>query len=114
MWDYCVIDASMGVRGGFCFCPVELDAEGQITSVITGANFVGAPPRGSKVVAVVHDGGQDAVEAFWAENEPEIEALFAAQAMEARSGETRSGSTEGDSAVAKPCAQDPAGSNRHG
>ena len=37
-----------------------------------------------------------------------------AQAMEARSGETRSGSTEGDSAVAKPCAQDPSGSNRHG
>lgn len=37
-----------------------------------------------------------------------------AQAMEARSGETRSGSTEGDSAVAKPCAQAPSGSNRHG
>ena len=39
---------------------------------------------------------------------------YPAQAMEARSGETRSGSTEGDSAVAKPCAQDPSGSNRHG
>ena len=37
-----------------------------------------------------------------------------AQAMEARSAETTGSARKGDSAVAKPCAQDPSGSNKHG
>ena len=46
---------------------------------------------------------------------PDARENRAAQAMEApEGGETRSGSTEGDSAVAKPCAQDPSGSSKHG
>jgi hypothetical protein len=61
----CVIDASMGIRAGMlCFCPVERNEAGEIVSVITGANYLGSPPPGSRVIAVIHEDGQEAVEAF--------------------------------------------------
>lgn len=61
----CVIDASMGVRDGMlCFCPIERNSDGEITSVVTGLTFLGTPGRDWKVVAVVHEGGQGAVEEF--------------------------------------------------
>jgi len=70
MFDECVIDATMGVRGGMlCFCPVERNEDGEITSVIVGANFLGSPPPGARVVGVVHEAGQDAVEEFCREHE---------------------------------------------
>lgn len=77
MWDKYVIDASMGVRGGlFCFNPVELDADGNITSVVTGMNCLGFIPDGAKVIGVIHEDGQDAVEAFCAEYDDEIKAAI--------------------------------------
>ncbi len=65
MPDTYVIDATMGARGGLlCFCPVKLGEDGSIVSIITGMNFLGSMPVGGKLVAIVHEGGQDAVEAF--------------------------------------------------
>ena len=69
-WTECVIDATMGARDGmFCFCPVERDEHGQITSVISGLNFLGAPPTDMRFIGVIHEDGQAAVEEFCAEHE---------------------------------------------
>ena len=75
-----VLDASMGCRDGlYCFCPVIYDDENQIASVVTGAMFLSnsLPERG-RVVAVVHDGGQGAVDEFCMSN-PEIITLIEGQ-----------------------------------
>ena len=67
MREHYVIDATMGYRDGlFCFCPVELDQDGEIVSVMTGLNYLsGEPPeRWGKLVAIIHSDGQEAVEAF--------------------------------------------------
>jgi len=65
MWKECVIDASYGVRDGmFCFCPIDGDINGEF-SVITGMSYIGdAAPEGMKMVAIVHEEGQEAVEKF--------------------------------------------------
>jgi len=55
-----VLDATMGWP--FVYCPVELDDAGEIVSVVTGMNYIGPPP--GKVIAIVHQDGQEAVEAF--------------------------------------------------
>ena len=75
------LDASMGVRdGAFCFCPVELDADGNIENVVTGLTVVSdQPPRGGQMIAVVHQDGQRAVEDFCAEHKAEIDRLFLAR-----------------------------------
>lgn len=75
------LDASMGVRdGAFCFCPVELDADGNIENVVTGLTVLSdQPPRGGKMIAVVHADGQIAVEEFCAEHKAEIDRLFLAR-----------------------------------
>ena len=58
-----VLDATMGCNGGnFCFCPIEGDIYGEF-SVITGMNFIGVRSPG-KLVAIVHEEGQAAVEKF--------------------------------------------------
>ena len=77
MTDLYVLDASMGLRDGLaCFCPVELDADGNIASVIVGMNYLSdAPPAGGKLIAIVHDEGQDAVEAFCSANSAFLDAL---------------------------------------
>lgn len=61
-----VLDATMGLRGGMgCFCPVEMNDAGEITAIITGMNYISAcPPNGGKLIAIVHEDGQDAVEHF--------------------------------------------------
>ena len=65
MFDAYVIDATMGARDGLlCFCPVELGEDGSIVSIITGMNFLGSMPVGGRLIAIVHEDGQDAVEAF--------------------------------------------------
>lgn len=66
MGEKYVIDATMGARGDmFCFCPVELDEDGEIVSIVTGLNYISQkPPRDGKLIAIVHEDGQDAVEAF--------------------------------------------------
>ena len=73
MVDTMVLDASMGSGGGmYCFCPVELDDDNNIASIITGMNFLSDDlPEHGKVIAVVHSEGQGAVDLFCADN-PEI------------------------------------------
>ena len=72
----CVLDAAIGYRGGaFCFCPIEGDVDGEYT-VITGMMYVDEkPPEHLKLVGIVHDDGQEAVERFCAEHKAELEAL---------------------------------------
>lgn len=72
MWDNWVIDATMGCP--FCFCPIEGDIDGEF-SVVIGMNVLGAPPSG-KIVAVVHEDGQEAADAFYEEHKEEIEKLL--------------------------------------
>lgn len=75
-WSNWVIDASMGGEP-LCLCPVEGDLDGDFT-IVTGVNFLGAPPAGGRVVAVVHPDGQEAVEAFCAHYADAIAALMRA------------------------------------
>lgn len=78
MKDYnWVCDASMGWPP--CFCPVEQDEHGEILSIITGVNFVGSLPQGAKVIAVVHEGGGDAAEAFMEKHGEELKQFFTRQ-----------------------------------
>jgi hypothetical protein len=76
MWTECVLDASMGCRDGmFIFCPIEGNIDGEFT-VVTGMNFGSAePPKGMKMVAIVHPDGQAAVEAFCELYKDALEAL---------------------------------------
>jgi hypothetical protein len=81
-YDNYVIDATMGVRNGmFCFCPVELNNKGEITRVITGLTYLGTVPKG-KIVAIVHEDGQGAVEAFCSQFEDELAELSKATKSE--------------------------------
>jgi hypothetical protein len=74
-WSECVIDATMGARGGlFTFCPIEGDING-VYQIVTGMNFVGAPPAGMRVVAIVHEQGQSAVNEFCKEHEAALQQL---------------------------------------
>ena len=64
VWENWVLDATMGCRDGtFCFCPVEGDVAGDDWQLVTGMNFISDCPPG-KVVAVVHEDGQEAVDEF--------------------------------------------------
>jgi hypothetical protein len=76
-WTQCVIDASMGYSGAFTFCPIEGDLDGEY-QVVTGMNFVGAPPKGLKVVAVIHPDGPEAADDFCKKYEHELNNLWAA------------------------------------
>lgn len=51
-WKECVLDAEISNDGVFTFCPIEGDIDGEFV-VVTGMNFVGLPPKGMKMVAVV-------------------------------------------------------------
>lgn len=73
MWDKWVIDGSMGYP--LCCIPVEGDFPDGEYSLVVGMNFVGVPPRG-RVVALIHEGGQDAADAFYADHKDEIDALI--------------------------------------
>lgn len=81
-WKECVIDATMGYAGGFCFCPIEGDINGEF-SVVTGLNIcAGKPPHGWKLVAVVHEDGNDEAQAFLAEHDDEISGILERQRVE--------------------------------
>jgi hypothetical protein len=73
MWKECVLDATMGNKDGlFTFCPIVGDIDGDF-QVVTGMNFIGAvPPKDLKMVAIVHEDGQTAVEEFCEENKDAI------------------------------------------
>lgn len=72
-----VLDATLaGPNGMFCFCPVELDEEGNVESVIIGLNFLSTqPPVGSRLIGITHEGGQEACEEWCAEHADELEKL---------------------------------------
>lgn len=76
IWNKCVIDASMGVKGGlFTFCPIEGDIDGDF-QVVTGMNYLsGKPPDSMKLIAIIHPDGQAAVDRFCSENAAALEAL---------------------------------------
>jgi len=61
-------------EGTFCFVPVEGDVEGECNYVF-GMNVLSDTPPG-EVVAVIHEGGQAAVEAFCDQWADEIEAMI--------------------------------------
>ena len=79
MWDKWVIDATLQhltdeimVPGTFCFVPFE-----EPDTYVVGMNYIGSkPPHGGKVVAVIHEGGQEAVDKFVEDHKSEIEALI--------------------------------------
>ena len=69
-----VIDATLSTPPGlFCFCPIEGDINGEYT-IVTGMNYIGnrAP---AKLVAIVHEDGQEAVNRWCKEHEKELEAM---------------------------------------
>lgn len=72
-WKNWVIDASMSeprVNGQACFCPIEGDLDGEY-AIVTGLSiFTDKVPHDGKCVAIVHDDGQEAVEA-WCERNAE-------------------------------------------
>lgn len=75
-----VIDATMGIHDGmFCFCPIEFGANGEVSAIVTGMNFIGGEPPRGKCIGVIHEDGQDAVDAFCAEHRAEVDAFFERQ-----------------------------------
>jgi hypothetical protein len=72
-WENWVLDASMSGDGcPLCFCPVEGDLDGDYT-IVTGMNLLAdKPPDGAKLVAIVHEDGQGAVEEWIERNQAMI------------------------------------------
>lgn len=74
MWEQYILDATMGCQDGlFCFCPIEGDIHGDY-SIVLGMNILSSEPPG-KLVAIIHEGGQEAVEAFCEEYAEELNSL---------------------------------------
>ena len=70
--DIYVLDASMDASdmGMFCFCPVELDDNGEVKSIIVGMNYISTePPENSKFLGVVHEEGQGACDKWCKEHD---------------------------------------------
>lgn len=68
-WTHWIIDASMPAPDGLlCFCPVELNADGEVEEIVTGMNFVSDKPPGGKCIGAFHDAGQEACEEWCAAN----------------------------------------------
>jgi hypothetical protein len=75
-WDNWVLDATMSApEGMFCFCPVEGALDGD-HSIVTGMNFLGSAPPNGKLVAVIHEGGQAAVDEFCAKHKDSIDKIL--------------------------------------
>jgi hypothetical protein len=77
--DNWVIDAAMSRDGLFCFCPVEGDIRDPLGdfTVVTGLMFLGDKPPHGQVVAMVHEDGQAAADAFYETHREAIDALLA-------------------------------------
>ncbi len=78
MKDVWVLDATMGVRDGlFCFCPAEAyetEDTFEITGIVTGMNMLSDTPPG-RLIAIVHEDGQQAVERFAEQHKRALEAF---------------------------------------
>lgn len=64
-WEHWVLDATMEPP---CFVPVELDERGEIESIVFGMNLLSDKCPGH-LYAVIHEDGQDAVDAWLANPE---------------------------------------------
>lgn len=74
MFKNWVIDATMGYP--FCFCPIEGDLDGEY-SIVVGMNVISdKPPHAGKLVAVIHENGQEAVDEFYSSHRVEIDTLL--------------------------------------
>jgi len=80
MFDRWVIDGTMGYP--FCFCPIEVDLKGDY-SIVTGMNLIGDKPPNGRVVAIVHQDGQGAVEEFCEKYKDELAAISLWQQLHA-------------------------------
>lgn len=74
MWNQCVLDAGISRDGMFTFCPIEGDIDGEF-AIVTGMNFIGLPPKGLRMVAIVHPDGNEAVNAFCEKYNAELDTL---------------------------------------
>lgn len=74
-WEKWVLDATMG-GPPFCFCPIDGDLDGEF-SIVTGMNSLGAPLGNGKLVAVVHEDGQEAADEFYEQHKAEIDEILA-------------------------------------
>lgn len=72
--DTWVIDAGLSRpdKGYFCFCPCSGDPDSLDFEVTTGLNLLAPIPPKGKIVAVVHEDGQEAVERWVREFEIEL------------------------------------------
>jgi len=79
MTDNYVLDCSFDTGDGmWCFCPIEMDADGNVTSIITGLNFLSdSPPKGGHFVGVVHQDGQEACDEWCEKNRAVVDRLLA-------------------------------------
>lgn len=76
--DAYVLDATLlnDEDGLLCFCPVELDESGEVTSIMTGLSYLSdTPPDGTRFLGVVHGDGQDACNEWCAANADVVERL---------------------------------------
>lgn len=62
MWTEWVLDVSMIRDGMPCFCPVDVDENGEATAVVVGMNYIGAVPKGAKIIGAYHPDGVEAIE----------------------------------------------------
>jgi len=62
--------------GLWCFCPVTLDDDGHVTSIVTGMNFLSDSPPG-RFIGVVHENGQEACDAWCEAHRDVIDRLIA-------------------------------------
>jgi hypothetical protein len=69
-----VLDATMGWPP--CFCPIDGDPNGEFT-VMIGMNLIADKPPG-KLVAIIHEDGQAAADAFYEQHRAEIDEMLRA------------------------------------
>lgn len=71
LWVIDAISDEFAEFGQYVFCPVEMTSEGEITKIYTGLSLIAEWPEHGEVVGVIHDQGQEAVEA-WCKAHPEV------------------------------------------
>lgn len=64
-----------------CFVPIELDESGEIAAVVTGLNVISDECPPGRFMAVIHEDGREAVEA-WLANEDNQRWLAAVRGTE--------------------------------
>lgn len=75
-WIECVIDATLGIKyDTFCFCPIEGSFPDKF-DIVVGMNYLSSvPPKDLKLVGIVHQDGEKAVNQFCEKNKELLEQL---------------------------------------